>query len=137
MADGSTDILLGAIAGAHGVRGEVRVKTFTEDPGAIGDYGPVHTEDGRVFSLRVTKPVKGGMAAKLDGVTDRDQAEALKGTRLYVSRDALGEPGVQCLELLGDLRVRLVRGHAGGLLGRVARDHGAPDGWCTGLGAVP
>lgn len=94
MADGSTDILLGAIAGAHGVRGEVRVKTFTEDPRAIGDYGPVHTEDGRVFTLRVTKPVKGGMAAKLDGVTDRDQAEALKGTRLYVSRDALGEPGV-------------------------------------------
>ena len=94
MADGSTDILLGAIAGAHGVRGEVRVKTFTEDPRAIGDYGPVHTEEGWVFVLRVTKPVKGGMAAKLDGVTDRDQAEALKGTRLYVSRDALGEPGV-------------------------------------------
>ncbi|MGD1933414.1 MAG: ribosome maturation factor RimM [Candidatus Phaeomarinobacter sp.] len=94
MADETTDVLLGAIAGAHGVRGDVRVKTFTDDPAAIGDYGPVHTEDGRVFSLKVTKPVKGGMAAKLDGVTDRDQAEALKGTRLYVSREALGEPGV-------------------------------------------
>jgi 16S rRNA processing protein RimM len=94
MAETSTDILLGAVAGAHGVRGEVKVKTFTDDPRAIGDYGPVHTEDGRVFSLRVTKPVKGGMAAKLDGVDDRDQAEALKGTRLYVSREALGEPGV-------------------------------------------
>ncbi len=93
MADETTDVLLGAIAGAHGVRGDVRVKTFTDDPAAIGDYGPVHTEDGRVFSLKVTKPVKGGMAAKLDGVTDRDQAEALKGTRLYVSREALGEPG--------------------------------------------
>ncbi len=93
MADDTTDVLLGAIAGAHGVRGDVRVKTFTDDPAAIGDYGPVHTEDGRVFTLKVTKPVKGGMAAKLDGVTDRDQAEALKGTRLYVSREALGEPG--------------------------------------------
>lgn len=89
----SSDILLGAVAGAHGVRGDVRLKTFTQDPAAIGDYGPVHTEDGRVFALKVTKPVKGGIAAKLDGVTDRDQAEALKGTRLYVSRDALGEPG--------------------------------------------
>lgn len=98
MAGGSdgvlpTDVLLGAVSGAHGVRGDVRLKTFTEDPAAIGDYGPVHTEDGRVFTLKVTKPVKGGMAAKLDGVTDRDQAEALKGTRLYVSREALGEPG--------------------------------------------
>ena len=93
MADDTTDVLLGAIAGAHGVRGDVRVKTFTDDPAAIGDYGPVHTEDGRVFSLKVTKPVKGGMAAKLDGVSTREQAEALKGTRLYVSREALGEPG--------------------------------------------
>lgn len=97
MAGGSdgvlpTDVLLGAVSGAHGVRGDVRLKTFTEDPAAIGDYGPVHTEDGRVFTLKVTKPVKGGMAAKLDGVTDRDQAEALKGTRLYVSREALGHP---------------------------------------------
>jgi len=94
MAEGPTDILLGAVAGAHGVRGDVRIKTFTDDPAAIGDYGPVHTEDGRVFALTVTKPVKGGMAAKLDGVTDRDQAEALKGTRLYVSRAALGDAGV-------------------------------------------
>jgi len=93
MAEESTDVLLGAIAGAHGVRGDVRVKTFTGDPAAIGDYGPVHTEDGRVFSLKVTKPVKGGMAAKLDGVTDRDQAGALKGTRLYVPREALGGAG--------------------------------------------
>lgn len=93
MADGSDDVLLGAVSGAHGVRGDVRLKTFTQDPAAIGDYGPVHTEDGRVFTLKVTKPVKGGMAAKLDGVTDRDQAEALKGTRLYVSREALGNAG--------------------------------------------
>jgi 16S rRNA processing protein RimM len=93
MAGGSDDVLLGAVSGAHGVRGDVRLKTFTQDPAAIGDYGPVHTEDGRVFTLKVTKPVKGGIAAKLDGVSTRDQAEALKGTRLYVSRDALGEPG--------------------------------------------
>jgi len=93
MAHGSSDILLGAIAGAHGVRGGVKIKTFTEDPSAIGDYGPVHTQDGRAFTLTVGKPVKGGMAATLDGVTTRDQAQALKGVRLYVPRAALGEVG--------------------------------------------
>ncbi len=91
MAGDPQDVLLGAIAGAHGVRGAVKLKTFTDDPAAIGDYGPVHTEDGRTFVLTVTQPVKGGVAAKLDGVTDRDQAEALKGTRLYVAREALGD----------------------------------------------
>ena len=95
MAGDPQDVLLGAIAGAHGVRGAVKLKTFTDDPAAIGDYGPVHTEDGRIFVLTVTQPVKGGIAAKLDGVTDRDQAEALKGTRLYVAREALGEAGVE------------------------------------------
>ncbi|MEQ8746152.1 ribosome maturation factor RimM [Pyruvatibacter sp.] len=91
MAVAPTDVLLCAVAGAHGVRGDVKIKTFTGDPAAVADYGQVHTEDGRRFTLTVKQPVKGGMVAKLDGVTDRDQAQALKGTRLYVPRSALGE----------------------------------------------
>lgn len=92
MAGGSERICLGAIAGAHGVRGEVRIKAFTESPDGVAAYGPVETEDGRRFAIRVTKPVKGGVAARLEGVATREAAEAMKGQRLYVPRARLGEP---------------------------------------------
>lgn len=92
MAGGSERICLGAVAGAHGVRGEVRIKPFTESPDGVAAYGPVETEDGRSFAIRVTKPVKGGVAARLEGVATRDAAEAMKGQRLYVPRMRLGEP---------------------------------------------
>lgn len=92
MAGGEAKVCLGAVAGAHGVRGEVRIKPFTEQPAGVAAYGPVELEDGRVFAIRVTKPVKGGIAARLEGVTSREAAEALKGQRLYVPRARLGEP---------------------------------------------
>lgn len=90
-------ICIGAIAGARGVKGEVRIKSFTGEPGAVADYGMVCDETGgRSFRVRVTGLGTGkslGMVfAKLDGVNDRDVAEALKGTRLYVPRSALPEP---------------------------------------------
>ncbi|MEK9646998.1 MAG: ribosome maturation factor RimM [Alphaproteobacteria bacterium] len=83
-------VCVGAVAGAHGIRGAVRIKPFTEDPEAVAAYGPVSDEDGgRTFAVDVLE-VKGGMAiARLDGVDDRNAAEALKGLRLYVARDAL------------------------------------------------
>ncbi|MEM6932725.1 MAG: ribosome maturation factor RimM [Pseudomonadota bacterium] len=82
-------ICVGAIAGAFGVRGEARVKSFCADPAAIGDYGPLSTEEGGSFDLTITREVKGGFAAQLSGVPTREAAEALKGTRLYAPRDAL------------------------------------------------
>ena len=83
-------ICVGAIAGAFGVRGEVRLKSFTADPEAIGDYGPLQSEDGQhSFTLRITRPVKNGFAARLGGVTTKDQADALKGLRLFAPRDRL------------------------------------------------
>ncbi|HER25990.1 MAG TPA: 16S rRNA processing protein RimM, partial [Rhodospirillales bacterium] len=90
-------ICIGAIAGARGVRGEVRIKSFTETPDAIADYGTVVDESGqRSFSIRITGRGSGkalGMVfARLDGINDRDVAQALKGTRLYVPRSALPEP---------------------------------------------
>jgi len=86
-------VVLGAIAGAHGVRGEVKVKTFTETPEAIAAYGPLTGDPGgRVFRLKGLRTVKDGVVARLDGVEDRDAAEALKGTRLCVSRAAMGDP---------------------------------------------
>ena len=82
-------VCVGAIAGAFGVRGEARVKSFCADPGAIGDYGALGTEDGRTFTIKILRAIKGGYAARLGGVTNREAVEALKGTRLYTARENL------------------------------------------------
>jgi 16S rRNA processing protein RimM len=75
------------------VRGEVKVKSFTDNPRAIGRYGLVEDESGnRRFKLTVRGEAKGLVIARLDGIADRDQAEALKGLRLYVPRDRLPKP---------------------------------------------
>lgn len=90
--DEAERVCVAAIAGAFGVRGEARVKPFTAEPEAIGDYGPLETEDGaRRFKLRITRVVKGGLAARLSGVETREEAEALRGVRLYVARARLPE----------------------------------------------
>ncbi|MCI4661130.1 MAG: ribosome maturation factor RimM [Neomegalonema sp.] len=86
-------VCIGAIAGAFGVRGEVRIKPFTDAPEAIGDYGPLYTEDGaRCFEISLSRSVKGGLAVWLSGVKTREQAEAMRGTRLFVPRAALPDP---------------------------------------------
>ena len=84
-------ILMGAIAGVHGVRGEVKVKSFTADPLAIAAYGPLFDEQGRSFALKLSqKAAKDTVViARIDGVSDRNAAEALKGKRLYAPREAL------------------------------------------------
>lgn len=92
-----TRVCVGAIAAAHGIKGEVKIKCFTADPLSVGAYGPVSDETGsRSFRLTQVR-APGGAAgdsvvlAKLEGVTDRNAAEALRGLRLYVSRDVLPE----------------------------------------------
>jgi 16S rRNA processing protein RimM len=86
-------VLVGAIAGAHGVRGQLRIKSFTDDPAAVAAYGPVSDESGqRTFELIVTGKSKDGVIARIDGIADRTAAEALRGVRLYVQRDALPPP---------------------------------------------
>jgi 16S rRNA processing protein RimM len=83
-------VRVGVIAGVHGVRGAVRIKSFTEDPADIGYYSPVENEAGSIrFRLKVTGEVKGLVIATLEGVTDRNAAEALKGTELWVARERL------------------------------------------------
>ena len=83
-------ICVGAIAGAHGVRGLVKIKSFTEVPEDVAGYGPVTDESGRRrFAITLKGRVKGLLLAALDGVADRDQAQALRGQRLYVARSAL------------------------------------------------
>ena len=86
-------ICVGAIAGSHGIKGAVRIKSVTDVPEDVAAYGPISDEAGdRRFDIGV-EAVRGGMViAALGGVADRDAAEALKGLRLYVSKDALPEP---------------------------------------------
>jgi 16S rRNA processing protein RimM len=83
-------LCLGIVTGPHGVRGAVRVKSFTEDPAAIGAYGPLSDAAGtRHFALTVRGLGKGVVLAELEGVADRDAAEALRGLHLYVDRERL------------------------------------------------
>ena len=91
MAETKPDrILLGRIAGAHGIRGEVLIKTFTAAPENIGAYGPLSDESGtRTFKLKSARATPKGVVARLQGVDDRNGAEALRGIALYIERDRL------------------------------------------------
>lgn len=83
-------VCVARIGAAHGLRGEVRLQVFTQDPDAIKEYGELQSEDGtkqfRVVSLR---PAKGHFVAKLDGVNDRNASELLTNIELFVARDKL------------------------------------------------
>jgi 16S rRNA processing protein RimM len=87
-------ILVGVFGAPHGIRGEVRLKSYTADPAAIGAYGPLHDESGaRRFSIDALRPIgKDMLVARVAGVADRSAAEALNGTELFVPRDALSAP---------------------------------------------
>ena len=86
-------ILLGHISTAHGIRGEVVIKSHTDDPMDIGAYGPLSSEDGsRTYTVKPLRVAKKGVVVRIEGVTDRNAAEALRGTKLYIERDKLPEP---------------------------------------------
>ena len=83
-------ICVAQIGAAHGIRGEVRLRSFTQDPMAIASYGPLESEDGtRHFTIEALRPAKDCFVARLAGVGDRNAAEQLTNLRLYVSRDRL------------------------------------------------
>jgi len=83
-------ICLGKIVGVHGVRGLVRIKSFTERPEDLVAYGPLGDKAGtRVFEVALKGRAKGVLLAAVGGIVDRDQARALQGTELYVARGAL------------------------------------------------
>ena len=87
-------VCVGAIAGSFGVKGEVRLKSFCTEPAAIATYGLLFTEDGsRSFTITLTRPVAGGLGARLSGVATKEQADALKGTSLYAEREKLPPTG--------------------------------------------
>jgi 16S rRNA processing protein RimM len=83
-------ICIARIGAAHGVRGAVKLWTFTEDPFAVKRYGPLSTKDGaRQFEVTDAREAKGHLVATLKGVTTRDEAERLNGVELYIAREKL------------------------------------------------
>ncbi len=84
-------ICLGQIGAPHGVHGEVRLHSFTAEPAAIASYGPLETEDGRIFTIESLRPAKHAFVAKLSGIDDRNAAERLANTKLFVPRERLPE----------------------------------------------
>jgi 16S rRNA processing protein RimM len=83
-------ILVGEITGAHGIRGDVLVRAYTAAPAGVAGYGPLTDQSGRrTFSLRVVRVTDKGIVARVDGVADRNAAEPLRGTKLYIDRDKL------------------------------------------------
>ena len=92
----SDRVLMGVVAAPHGVRGLVRIKSFTEDPMAMAGYGPLSDESGkRQYKVEALSPSRGAVLARIDGVADRNAAEALRGLKLYVDRSALPAAGEQ------------------------------------------
>lgn len=125
-----TDLIcIGAIAGSFGVSGEVRLKSFCSEPTDIASYGPLSTEDGsREFHITLTRPVAGGLGARIKGIATKEQADALRGTSLFVARDRL--PSLPDDEFYHADLIGLSAYDTGGeLLGTVSAvyNHGAGD----------
>lgn len=128
MAAGKTRLLVAEIGPARGLRGEVRARSYTADPEALGDYGPLVSEDGRHFTVSHVQAAKGGVVMRLEEVPDRTAADAIRGLKLYLDRDQL--PDADEDEFYhADLIGLDVFGPDGASLGRVmaVQDFGAGD----------
>ena len=122
-------IFVAQVGAAHGVRGEVKVTTFTADPMALANYKTLMRQDGSpALTIASARPTKGGIVARLKGVDDRNAAEARRGLKLYISRESL-PPTDEDEFYLADLIGLAVETAAGELLGKVktVQDFGAGD----------
>lgn len=122
-------MLVGVLGAPKGVKGAVRITTYTAEPAAVAGYGRLYAgPGGRAVKLTVKERLKGGVVAQVEGVEDRNAAEALRGTKLYVARAALPEPEEEeyyhC-DLIG-LRVELADGRPLGKV-RALYNFGAGD----------
>jgi len=86
---GGGRVLIARFGAAHGVRGDIKLWSFTESPLAVADYGPLEAADGRTFELESVRTQKDFLVARVSGVSDRDAAERLRNLELYVARDRL------------------------------------------------
>jgi 16S rRNA processing protein RimM len=120
---GGARICLGQIGAAHGVHGEVRLRSFTSDPRAIAAYGPLQTDDGRVFAIETLKPAGDHFVARFSGVQDRDAARALANAKLYVPRERLPPPEAPDEFYHADLIGLAVLDRAGKQIGTIVGIH--------------
>ncbi|BCH22243.1 ribosome maturation factor RimM [Mesorhizobium sp. L-8-10] len=112
-------VQMAVIGAAHGIRGELRVKTFTGDPLALGDYGPLYAKDGRAFEVVDIRPQGTVAVVRFKGVGDRNSAEALNGVALFVDRSALPDDLQDDEFYHADLVGLLVRDGVGAGIGKV------------------
>jgi 16S rRNA processing protein RimM len=122
-------ILVGQVGGAFGVKGEVRITSFTSDPLALLDYRDLKREDGSpALTLLSGRAAKNGIVARAREIATPEQADATRGLRLYVPREALPEPDEDEF-YLADLIGLEARDPAGAVVGRVkaVQDFGAGD----------
>lgn len=111
-------VQMAVIGAAHGIKGELRVKTFTGDPLALGDYGPLYSGDGRAFEIDDIRPAGEVVVVRFKGVRDRTVAESLTGTELFVDRSVL-PPGEEDEFYHADLVGLAVRDETGADVGEV------------------
>lgn len=133
-----TWVCVATVATAHGVRGALKLRCFTERPEDVAVYGPLFDSQGRrLFDLSIIGPAKGGVIAKAEGIDSREAAEALRGAELFVPRSALPETDddefyysdLEGLDVVDSDGVRLgvvkqVVNHGAGDLIEVADDRG-------------
>lgn len=129
MAMLANPVLMAVIGAAHGIKGELRVKTFTADPKAIGDYGPLYDRTGKAFKLVNLRPQGNVVVARFKGVADRNAAEALNGIELFVDRAALPDTDDDEEFYHADLVGMAVVDESGETIGRVSavQNYGAGD----------
>lgn len=130
MADKSSRILMGTIGAAHGIKGEVRIASHTQDPEAIAGYGPLETDrPGLTITIEKARLQKTVLVARLKGINDRTAAEQLNGVSLFVDRSQLpeidDEDDFYHADLIG-LDARLESGVSIGAVSGLF-DHGAGD----------
>lgn len=112
-------VQMAVIGAAHGVRGEVRVKTFTGDPLALGDYGALHAEDGRSFTVAAIRPAKNVVVVRFKEIASREAAEAAAGTALFIDRSALPDDLEDDEFYQTDLIGLAIRDETGATIGKV------------------
>ncbi len=136
-------ILIGRVAGAFGVRGELRITTFSADPLSLLTYRELKREDGAPgLTLTAGRAAKGGIVARAREIETRDQAEAIRGLRLYIAREDLAPPdedefyladliGLEARDLAGAVvgKVRTVENFGAGDLVEIAPAAGGPTFW--------
>lgn len=140
---GARLILIGRVAGPFGVRGELRITTYSADPLSLLTYRQLKREDGTPgLTLTAGRAAKGGIVARAKEVETRDEAEAIRGLRLYIARDVLSPTdddefyladliGLEVRDLAGAVvgKVRTVENFGAGDLVEIAPTAGGPTFW--------